>query len=109
MLTKPTTSGMAPPTDSKPSVGRERKGEEGRYREILELLADPDRVQVVEDLRLHPTMVDQAGEFVARLRGDDEAHLGILLPLGHAVAAGRGAVDGGDGRIRRQVFEFLNR
>jgi hypothetical protein len=49
-----------------------------------------------------------AGEFVAGFRVDEDAHFGLLLALPLPVAAARVAVVGGDGRIGRQFFEFLD-
>ena len=76
--------------------------------DLLQLVADPDGAQAVEDLLLHAAMEDQAGEFVAGFRVDERAHFGLLLALPLPVAAARVAVVGGDGRVGRQFVEFLD-
>jgi hypothetical protein len=53
-------------------------------------------------------MEDQTGEFVPGFRVDKRAHFRFLLALPLPVAAARVAVIGGDGRVGRQFFEFLN-
>jgi hypothetical protein len=52
---------------------------------------------------------DEAGEVVAEVRVHEHSYFGFLLALPLPVAAARVAVVGGDGRIGRQFFEFLNR
>jgi hypothetical protein len=76
--------------------------------DLLQLVANPDGAQAVEDLLLHPAMEDQVGELMAGFRVDKRAHFGFLLALPLPVAAAGVAVVGGDGRVGRQFFEFLD-
>jgi hypothetical protein len=39
---------------------------------------------------------------------DEDAHFGLVLLLGLAVSPARVAVVGGDGRVRRQIVEFVD-
>ena len=54
--------------------------------DLLQLIADPDGAQAVEDLLLHPAMEDQAGKFVAGIRVDEDAHFGLLLATRRALS-----------------------
>ena len=74
----------------------------------FQLVADPDGAQTVEDLLLHTAMEDKVGELMVRFGMDERAHFGLLFALPLPVAAARVAVVGGDGRIGRQFFEFLD-
>ena len=76
--------------------------------DLLELVADADGAQAVEDLLLHAAMEDQAGEVVAGFGVDENSDLRFLFALPLPVAAARVAVVGGDGRVRRQFTEFLD-
>jgi len=75
--------------------------------DLLQLVADLDGPQAVEDLLPDAPVEDQAAEFVARFGADEDAHFGLLLLLGLAVAAARVAVVGCDGRVGRQFVDFL--
>jgi len=54
-------------------------------------------------------MEDERRQGVPGLRLDEDPNFGLLFALPLPVAAARVAVVGGDGRIGRQFFEFLNR
>ena len=77
--------------------------------DLLQLVADADRPQAVEDLLLHAGMQDQFGQFVAGFGADEDTHFGFVLLLGIAVAAARTAMVGGDGGVGRQFAEFVDR
>jgi hypothetical protein len=76
--------------------------------DLLQLIADLNGTEAIEDLLLHSAMEDQIAEFVARLWVDNDAHFGFVLLLGLSVAAARVAMVGGDGRIEWQFVEFVD-
>jgi hypothetical protein len=76
--------------------------------DLLQLVADLNGTEAVEDLLLHSAMEDQTAEFVARPWLDEDTHFGFVLLLGLAVAAARVAMVGGDGRVGWKFVEFLD-
>ncbi|MDG2125481.1 MAG: hypothetical protein P8J87_17385, partial [Verrucomicrobiales bacterium] len=76
--------------------------------DLLQLIADSDGAEAIEDLLLHAAMEDQASEFMAGFRVNERALFWLFLTLPLSVAAARVAVVGGDGRIGWQFFEFLD-
>jgi hypothetical protein len=76
--------------------------------DFLQLLADLDSTEIIEDLLLHAAMEDQAGEVVPGFRVDERNRFGFFLPLHLSVAAARVAMVGGDGRVGRQFVEFVD-
>jgi hypothetical protein len=76
--------------------------------DFLQLVADLDGAEAVENLLLHPAMEDQTAEFMAVFGVDEDTHFGFALLLGIAVAAARTAMVGGDGRVRWEFVEFVD-